>query len=56
MSTCILLGTVCNVSDKIESDIKTVLNSLSHFNEVRVFLVESDSSDSTIKVLESIKE
>ena len=56
MSTCILLGTVCNVSDKIESDIKTVLNSLSHFSEVRVFLVESDSSDSTIKVLESIKE
>ncbi len=56
MSTCILLGTVCNVSDKIESDLKAVLNSLSHFSEINVFLVESDSSDSTIKVLDSIKE
>ena len=55
MSSCILVGTVCNVSRKIESDLAIVLKSLSHFNEVRVFLVESDSSDSTLEVLESIK-
>lgn len=55
MNTCILLGTVCNVSKKIESDLEIVLKSLSYFDSVKIFLVESDSSDSTINVLESIK-
>ena len=55
MNTCILLGTVCNVSKKIESDLEIVLKSLSYFDSVKIFLVESDSSDSTIEVLESIK-
>ncbi len=55
MNTCILLGTVCNVSRKIESDLEVVIKSLSCFNSVKIFLVESDSSDSTLNVLESIK-
>ena len=55
VNTCILLGTVCNVSKKIESDLEIVLKSLSYFDSVRIFLVESDSSDSTIDVLDSIK-
>lgn len=54
MSTCILVGTVSNVSSKIEADLDSVLNALSIFSEVKIFLVESDSSDSTNEVLKSI--
>lgn len=56
MRTCILLGTVSNVAKKIEKDLNVVLKALSYFSSVKVFLVESDSKDSTLEVLESLRE
>lgn len=55
MAECILVGTVSNVSRRIESDIAIVLQALKYFSEVRIFLVESDSSDNTLQVLNLLK-
>ena len=54
MSKVILVGTISNAEKKLEKDLYKVLNSLYLFDEIDVFLVESDSSDSTIAVIDRI--
>ena len=54
MSKVILVGTISNVEKQLEHDFSKVYNSLHFFEEVDVFLVESDSSDATIDVLNKI--
>ncbi|CAB4599659.1 MAG: hypothetical protein F2657_05475 [Actinobacteria bacterium] len=56
MSKVILVGTISNAEKKLEKDLYKVLNSLYLFEEIDVFLVESDSSDSTIAVIDRISE
>ena len=55
MSSILLVGTVSNVEKKFVSDFHNVYRAISCFNDIDVFLVESDSSDSTIKMLENFK-
>ena len=50
----LLVGTVSNVAKTIEKELKVVLRALSVFDSVQVFLVESDSTDETVKILEKI--
>jgi hypothetical protein len=55
VAKCILVGTVSNVSKRIERDLASVLGALKNFSELSIFLVESDSSDNTLQVLERLK-
>ena len=50
----LLVGTVSNVAKTIEKELKVVLKALSIFNSIEVFLVESDSTDETVKILKNI--
>jgi|688.fasta_scaffold112891_3 hypothetical protein len=50
----LLVGTISNVAKTIEKELKVILKALSVFDSVQVFLVESDSIDETVKVLEKI--
>ena len=50
----LLVGTVSNVAKTIEKELRVVLKALSVFDFVQVFLVESDSTDETVKILEKI--
>lgn len=50
----LLVGTVSNVAKTIEKELKVVLKALSVFDFVEVFLVESDSTDETVRILEKI--
>ena len=50
----LLVGTVSNVAKTIEKELRVVLKALSVFDFVEVFLVESDSTDETVKILENI--
>jgi hypothetical protein len=52
----LLVGTISNVSSVLENELKRVLSALSYFPEVDVFLVESDSSDSTLQTLKFLSE
>ena len=54
VSKVILVGTISNADKQLEQDFARVYKSLHFFEEVDVFLVESDSSDSTIDVLNKI--
>jgi len=47
----LLVGTVSNVALTIERELKVVLKALGSFNNIEIFLVESDSSDDTLEVL-----
>jgi hypothetical protein len=51
----LLVGTISNVSKTLEKELKVILKALSIFESVNVYLVESDSIDETVKVLEKIK-
>ena len=50
----LLVGTVSNVAKTIEKELKIVLKALSIFDSVEVFLVESDSTDTTLSKLTTI--
>jgi len=50
----LLVGTVSNVAKTLEKELRIVLNALSEFDSVDVFLVESDSNDETVKLLEKL--
>ena len=54
VSKVILVGTISNADKQLEQDFARVYKSLHFFEEVDVFLVESDSSDATIDVLNRI--
>lgn len=51
----LLVGTVNNVAKTIEKELKIVLRALSIFDSVEVYLVESDSTDSTTAILDRQK-
>jgi hypothetical protein len=56
VSSILLVGTVSNVGENIERELNIVLQALARFQEVDVFLVESDSTDNTIEVLNRLKQ
>ena len=51
----LIVGTVSNVSNVLVKDFERVFKSLSRFNSVSTYLVESDSTDKTNKVLSELK-
>jgi len=51
----LLVGTVSNVARSIEDELNVVLKALSIFKGVEVYLVESDSIDSTTEILGQMK-
>lgn len=52
----LLVGTITNVARTLEKELEIVRNSLIGFAEVDIFLVESDSTDHTIALLELIQQ
>ena len=56
MKKVAVVGTISNASSKLRSDLQNLLNALEDFELVQVFLVESDSTDSTISILENLRE
>lgn len=54
MNKVILVGTISNAEKQFERDFERVYASLHFFEKIDVFIVESDSSDSTIGVLNRI--
>jgi len=55
MNSILLVGTVSNVEKKFESDFHNVYRAISCFDNIDIFLVESDSNDSTVEILENLK-
>jgi len=51
----LIVGTVSNVSNVLVKDFERVFKSLSRFNSVSTYLVESDSTDKTNKALSELK-
>ena len=51
----LLVGVISNVSKTIEKELRIVLKSLSSFDDITIFLVESDSTDNTLLKLEILK-
>ena len=51
----LIVGTVSNVSNVLVKDFERVFKSLSRFNSVSTYLVESDSTDKTNKALSKLK-
>ncbi len=51
MSEILLTGIVSNVETKLYRDLSRVINALSDFNKVSIYLVESDSTDKTPELL-----
>lgn len=51
-----IVGTVRDVSHSIESELGKVETIFREFGEVKIFLVESDSTDNTVQKLEKIRE
>lgn len=54
MSEILLTGIVSNVETKLYRDLSRVINALSDFNKVSIYLVESDSTDKTPELLNKI--
>jgi hypothetical protein len=55
MSDILLVGTVSNVEKSLKYDLIKIVNALSSFKEISVFLVESDSTDQTSKLLSNFE-
>jgi hypothetical protein len=55
MDSIYVVGTVSNVSCDVEKDLNRVLSSLRRFNFLGAYLVESDSTDDTINILQKMK-
>jgi hypothetical protein len=49
-----VVGVIRNASETIELEIQTVFNSISNFHKIFWYLVESDSDDDTLKILERL--
>jgi hypothetical protein len=50
----IIVGTVSNVGKYLKKDLIKIYHSLGRFNHISFFLVESDSTDNTIKTLKEL--
>ncbi|MBU3604748.1 glycosyltransferase family A protein [Polynucleobacter sp. AP-Kaivos-20-H2] len=55
-ATVLLAGTARNVAQYISTEMKHLLSAVQDFKKVFVLIIESDSSDSTIEVLQNLKE
>ena len=55
-SNILLAGPVRNVANTIEREVQTLMASLGNFHETHCFVVESDSSDDTVKKLEELNQ
>jgi hypothetical protein len=53
-SKILLAGPVRNVASNIQNEVETLVSSLGNFKEILTFVVESDSSDDTVKKLEEL--
>jgi hypothetical protein len=53
-SKILLSGPVRNVASTIEQEAETLISSFENFQETHCFVVESDSSDDTVKKLEEL--
>ena len=51
----LLVGVISGVGKTLERELKIVLKSLSSFETIHIFLVESDSNDDTVRVLKKIQ-
>ena len=51
----LLVGTVSNVAKTIKKELKVLNRALSVFDNVRIYLVESDSTDNTVEILKKIE-
>ena len=51
----LLVGTVSDVAKTLNKELQVVLKALNIFDHIDIFLVESDSNDQTIKILNEIK-
>jgi len=54
-SKILLAGPVRNVAHTIQNEVETLVASLGSFKEIHCFVVESDSSDDTVKKLEELR-
>ena len=54
MDSILIVGTVSNVEKHLKKDLKKIYNSLSRFDNISFFLVESDSTDNTVKILNEL--
>jgi hypothetical protein len=54
-SKILLAGPVRNVAHTIQNEVETLVSSLGNFKEIYCFVVESDSSDDTLKKLEELQ-
>jgi len=54
-SKILLAGPIRNVEHVIQNEVETLMASLGNFKEIYCFVVESDSSDNTVKKLESLQ-
>ena len=51
----LVVGTISNASEKFQRDFEAIKTALASFDEINFFFVESDSSDSTISILNENK-
>lgn len=52
----LLVGIISNVAKTIEKEVDTVVKALDSFRKIQMFLVESDSSDNTIQILNIVSQ
>jgi hypothetical protein len=55
LHSILVVGTIRNVEKTVEKEIRICLRALKNFKEISFFLVESDSNDNTILILEKLK-
>lgn len=54
MNKVVLVGTISNAGDTLEKDLRRVLNALVNTEVLQIYIVESDSQDNTLNVLENL--
>jgi hypothetical protein len=54
-SKILLAGPIRNVAHTIQNEVETLVSSLGGFKEIHCFVVESDSSDDTVKKLQELQ-
>ena len=54
-SSILVVGTIRNVEKTIEKEIRICVKALKNFEDISFFLVESDSNDNTLLILEKLK-
>ena len=54
MTKVVVVGTISNAATSLEKDLTKVVNALVHTEILQVFIVESDSTDETVQVLEQL--